>query len=99
MVKKEDEKGMYTISRQDLARIEEFDVQWYEFFGSWIRVERSDETDDNLMVSVHKDEDSDYISKMVVNKDELNVKDKRDMFQKRQDEVTERLNAILDRGF
>lgn len=74
MVRKEDEKGMYTILRQDLARIEEFDVQWYEFFGCWVRIERSEYTDNDIMITVHPDEDSDYVGKLVVSNSYLGSK-------------------------
>jgi hypothetical protein len=75
MVKKDFEERMYTICRQDLVRIEEQDVQWYEFFNSWIRIERSSETNNDVMVTVHKDEDSDYIGKLVISNECLNAKE------------------------
>lgn len=73
MVKKEDDV-MFTISRQDLARIEEYEVQWYEFFGCWVRMERSEHTDNDIMITVHPDEDSDYIGKLVVSNNYLGSK-------------------------
>jgi predicted nucleotidyltransferase len=73
MVKKEDDV-MFTISRQDLARIEEYEVQWYEFFGCWVRMERSEHTDNDIMITVHPDEDSDYIGKLVVSNSYLGSK-------------------------
>ena len=75
MVKKDSEENMYTIARQDLTRIEEYEVQWIEFFDCWIRLERSPETGQSVMITVHKDEDSDYIGKLVVNNECLNPKE------------------------
>ena len=66
--------GRRELAEGFLDRIEEYEVQWYEFFGCWVRMERSEHTDNDIMITVHPDEDSDYIGKLVVSNSYLGSK-------------------------
>ena len=41
---------------------------WIDFKGKMIRIENSDHTNNKLMITIHKDSDSDYTEKLIERK-------------------------------